>query len=214
MSNTYTDTPIANHTLAFDQPTIEANFLYLANTLGTSLKAGDHQIALSGVDTTQFEGRHRQVCLNNRNALPPTVAGISDGVDSIIYSDNGNIFFGTSIGAGNFKMTPFNATTLAGTAKFGTTNNGWTFLPGALILQYGVVITPRSGVNDTVLFATNGIDFPNNLFSVFFNFARSNSATGTDNFWINDSNTFDKTRFSWKASTNSADFLYWVALGN
>src|SRR6185437_13586618 len=150
MANTYTDTPIASHTLAADQPVIEGNFLYLANTLGTSNgKNGDHQIALTGVDTTQFEGRHRQVCLNNRHGAAPTVAGIGDGTNALIYADDGNIFFGSVTGTGAFQLTTYNGganfggyATIA-TAGFKTVRGaGWTFLPGGLIYQYGYIQSP------------------------------------------------------------------------
>lgn len=90
------------------------------------------------------------------------------------------------------------------------TPNGYTPLIGSLLLQWGVVAAPAS--TGTVLFTTSNIDFPNNLFGVFFNFARN--ASGTDSFWIDSTQVFDKTQFSWKASTGAANNLYWIAIGN
>jgi hypothetical protein len=209
MSNTYTDTPIASHTLAMDQPTIEANFLYLANTLGTSnSKNGDHQISLTGVDTTSFEGRHRQVCLNNRHGLAPTVAGIGDGTDALIYSDNGNIFFGTSVGAGNFKMTTFNANTLGGLASFAT-GPGWTFLPGGLIMQYGIATITGSSSPQTISFP---ITFPGAVFSVTTTGISSNSSTNTVNI---SSGSIATNQFQiFNSATTSVLSMYWMAIGN
>jgi hypothetical protein len=87
--------------------------------------------------------------------------------------------------------------------------NGYTFIPGGLILQWGIVNNPSS--SGTVTFATSNIAFASNLFGVWFNFSRN--ASSTDSFWIDSTKTFDKTKFSWKASTSSANFLYWIAIG-
>src|ERR1700687_649090 len=140
MANQYLDIPQAGDILSTSQGQLEHNFLYLANTLGTSSKSGDHQIAIGNADNATFEGRHLQVCLKNRNALPPTASGIGDGTDSLIYSNNGNLFLGSVAGAGAFQLTTYNSNTpLFGTntnydnTASGTFNGGWTFLPGGLI---------------------------------------------------------------------------------
>jgi hypothetical protein len=207
MPNTFTDVPIASHTLAQDQDPMRQNFNYLVDTLGTSnAKNGDHQISLAGVDSTQFEGRHRQVCFNNRHGAAPTAAGIGDGTNALLYADDGNIFLDSTTLAGPYKITNVNAAMPL--ATFGATNNGWTFLPGGLFVQYGRVNGPNVPSTGTVTFAQA---FPTALFSVFFNFARN--ASSTDSFWIDDTKTFDKTTFSWKSSTGSASKLYWVAIG-
>ena len=74
MPNTFQDIPKGGDVLSQSQLDIEHNFLYLADTLGTSLKAGDHQVSIGGTDAVQFEGRHLQVCFKNRNGAAPTVA--------------------------------------------------------------------------------------------------------------------------------------------
>jgi hypothetical protein len=216
----YTDTPIASHTLAQDQPIIEGNFIYLANTLGTSnANKGDHQISLTGNDATAFEGRHLQVCLNNRHSLPPTVAGINDSVDSLIYSDDGNLFFGTSIGAGAYQLTSadtsfdqtlFGAYATIPTAGLQTINGaGWSFLAGGLIMQYGFILTPGA-----VGSAKFPVKFINNVIGVFFNYARGGGAHSADDFWIDSGGTNNKSTFSYRGSTTTADYLYFYAIGN
>lgn len=218
MANTYRDIPQASDILSQSQKDIRANFDYIANTLGTSLKSGDHQISLNGVDTTTFEGRHLQVALNNRSGGPPTVAGIGDGTDSLIYSSNGNLFYGSQLGAGAFQLTTFNAganfgglgttsTTTPTAGAVASTNAGWTFLPGGLILQYGRILAPAATgiVNYPII-------FPNNVLGVFFNFGRN--ASSTDSFWINTSGTNTTGTFSFRGSTSSAVIFYWAAIGN
>lgn len=220
MSNTYTDSPIASHTLAEDQPVIEGNFLYLANTLGTSnAKNGDHQISLTGNDATAFEGRHRQVCLNNRNALPPTVAGIGDGTNSLIYSNNGNLFFGTAINAGVYQLTTadtnYSPTNFGGYATIATggfktiMGAGWVFLAGGLIMQYGFINSPGN-----VGSAKFPVIFNNNVMGVFFNYARGGGSHSADDFWIDSGGTNNKSTFSYRSSTTNADYVYFFAIGN
>lgn len=221
MANTYTDTPIASHTLAADQPVIEGNFLYLANTLGTSnAKNGDHQISLTGVDSTAFEGRHRQVCLNNRHAGVPTVAGIGDGTNAMIYADNGNLVFGSATGAGAFQLTTYNAG-----ANFGANVNyqasasgiakvtgGWTFLPGGLLMQYGAATTLSPGGTVKVIYA---IPFPVSFISIVVTPRTSSSIGGGNHDW--DVGNGDNTTYfnlSINGNYNIGDTFYFQVIGS
>ena len=210
MPNTYTDNPQASHTLAADQPNIRANFDYIANTLGTSLKSGDHQVSIGGVDTNSFEGRHLQVCLNNRHGAAPTVAGIGDGTNSLIYSDNGNLFFGSATGAGAFQITTYNS---GGT--FGNATTGWTFFPGGLIANYGKV-TGQTGAwpagNQTINFNAPNINFPTACFSVMVTFIGPASSSAGDVCIISTSTSSFVWAFTGSASA-SFDGFYWIAIG-
>lgn len=223
MVKSYTDNPKPSHTLAADVQPINDNFLYLANTLGTSLKSGDHQVSINGADNTSFEGRHLQLSLKNRSGAPPTVAGLGDGVDSLLYSSNGNIFFDSIAQAGPYQLTTANST--LDVSKFGTlnvtsittpysgsgvtasTNSGWSFIPGGLIIQYGRKVNPsdRGSINFPVA-------FPTNVLGVFINFGRN--ATSTDSFWLDTARPNTLGTFSFRGSTAGADIFYWYAIGN
>lgn len=207
MPNTYTDTPIASHTLAADQPAIEANFLYLANTLGTSLKSGDHQIAVGDLDNASFEGRHLQVCLNNRHGAAPTVAGIGDGTNSMIYSDNGNLFFGSATGAGAFQLTTYNSG-----GNFGGNPNGWTMLPGGLIMQYGTSAINASGTPTTISFP---ITFPSAVLSITLGFVSSqgNSPSANSVFIKSGSVATNQFVVTNSSSGGSLGNIYYMAIG-
>jgi hypothetical protein len=214
MANQYLDIPQAGDILATSQGQLEHNFLYLANTLGTSLKSGDHQIAVNDSDTATFEGRHLQVCLKNRNAMPPTVSGIGDGTDSLIYSNNGNLFFGSVTGAGAFQLTTYNSNTslfgtntVYATASGQTFNGGWTFLPGGLILQYGTITNPTSGSTGTCPFP---ISFPNACFGVTDGLGRAPYSSASHQFYPGVISTNQFT-FSTESSSNK---IYWMAIGN
>jgi hypothetical protein len=209
MPNTYKDIPQPGDILATSQGDIEHNFLYLANTLGTSSKAGDHQISVNGVDNTSFEGRHRQVCLSNRNGGVPTVAGIGDGTNALLYSNNGNIFFGSANGAGAFQLTTYNAG-----SNFGGTNTGWTFLPGGLMLLYGV-IAPNSSTTNTVNFAALTLpNFPTAIFQAQVTRQRTTSDPGSSYEYYVDNTTLAQTGFNIINRDGHTYGYYWMAIGN
>lgn len=221
MPNTYTDTPIASHTLAIDQPAMEANYLYLANTLGTSGgKNGDHQISVGGVDNTSFEGRHRQVCLNNRHGAAPTVAGISDGTNALVYADNGNLFFGSATGAGAFQLTTYNAGTNFGgnayyqvaAAGIAKTGGGWSFLPGGLIMNYGYATKLTPGGTVKVYYAT---PFPTAAISIVVTPQTSTSIGGGTHDWdIGGVSNLDYFNLTINGNYDTDDFFYFHAIGN
>jgi hypothetical protein len=202
MTYSLTDAPIASHTLANDQPLIENNNLYWANVL---LK--DHQIgAVGGTNSgVTFEGRHIQVAFSNRNGSPPTVSGIGDGTNALLYSNNGNIFFGSATGAGAFQLTTYNSG-----SNFGGTTNGWTFLPGGLILQYGQVASP--GTSGQVTFP---IAFPSGSapFSIQVTLERGsgNQTVTVDNGSTNAAP--NSTKFGYLSSSGGSNFVFWIAIG-
>lgn len=219
MPNTLTDNPQASHILANDQPVMRANNLYYVNTLGK-----DHQIALNDSDGTTFEGRHIQVSLNNRsNANLPWV---SDGTDSLLWSNAGNIYFKSSLGTGlAFQMTTFNAnnsslfgllvnnyTPQSGGGAVGTNfSAGWTFLPGGMIMQYGIVFSLSNPI--TVKFPINfpSGNAPFNIQLTYINSTTSGTAMSVDTSTPANSQKF-VARVT-NASTSSFG-MYWVAIGN
>jgi len=209
MPNSYSDTPIASHTLAADQPVMEANFNYLANTLGTSnAKNGDHQISIGGADNNAFEGRHRQVCFNNRNGSEPVATSIADGVDSLLYSKNGNVYFSSSLGASPFQLTTYNAQ-----ANFGASPNGWTFLPGGLILQYGTSAVNTVGTPTTITFP---MTFPTAVLSItmgFVNNAGGNSPAANSAF-VKSGSVATNQFVVMNSSSGNLTNIYWMAIGN
>lgn len=178
MVKTYKDIPQPGDILATSQNDLENNMAYLANTLGQSLKAGDHQIGMNNVppssvhnDGVVFEGRHVQVSLNDRTGSPPTVAGIADGTNSLIYSAGGELQFSSINNNGPYQLTTTNTTSPSADYAFfgqnltisgGPTIGGWTFLPGNLVLMYGLTITNVAGAGSV----TYPITLNNNAYSM------------------------------------------------
>lgn len=220
MANTYTDTPHGGDIIANTQPTIEANFNYLTNTLGSAqtFKAGgtgpgDHQISIGGIDSNQFEGRHLSVSFKNQAG---NLAYPNDGVDSYMWSNAGDIYCGNAT-AGPFKLTAMStatgfgalgttSTTTPTAGAVASTNAGWIFLPGGLILQYGQISSPSSSGKVNYPRA-----FPNNVLGVFFNIGSNLNITTTI---INTSGTNTLGTFSFLGTSSTPAIFYWIAIGN
>ena len=85
-------------------------------------------------------------------------------------------------------------------------NGGWTFLPGGLILQYGLV--PNGQTSATVTFP---IAFPTSVITVVFGLIRNNNTAHS--VAIQSATLPTVTGFSYySSSTNNA--FYWHAIGN
>ncbi len=154
--NAFTDVPQGSHTLAADQPPMESNFLYLVQTLGVNQPnksppntLGDHQIFLGSNDGNLFEGRHLRVSLNNQGSTALTCV---DGADNTIWSSNGSIYCRNTTESGPVQLTQ-NFSPVASL-------NGYTFLPGGLLLQWGSVNSIVSGTQNFP------IPFPNVCFNI------------------------------------------------
>lgn len=87
--------------------------------------------------------------------------------------------------------------------------NGFTFLPGGLILQWGEVNAP--GNVGTVTFSTANMAFPANCFSVMLT-PRNDGSHSAFTYFLD--GAFTKTAFSYRGSTSGSNSLFWIALGN
>lgn len=185
--------PTGTVPLNLDFQNLQNNFQQLDTTFGS-----DH-VAFS---QSLNNGYHKAVRLIPQ-AAPVTISGIGQLFDTTVndgYNTDQELFFKT--GGGLLIQLTRNFVPAANP-------NGYTFIPGGLILQWGIVNSPAS--TGKVKFVTSNINFVTSLFGVWFNFSRN--ASGTDSFWIDSTKNFDNTEFSWKASTGSADALYWIAIG-
>jgi len=174
MPNTLVDAPIASDTLAFDQPLMEANNLYFANTLHS-----DHQIGpANGTrnDGIVGEGYHTIIKFVNQ-AIDP---GAAPGSPGQFYTKTANLtpdkelFYRSASGVIS-QLTYSNGGTIATFGAQAVINanqtGGWTYLPGGntpgtnrpLMINYGVV--KMLATSQVVSFAST---FPNgNAYLVF-----------------------------------------------
>jgi hypothetical protein len=177
--------------------------------LQDNFTAIDNYIARNHVafsSNTPQSGYHTAIAMVPA-AAPSTIAGFGQIYSTKVndgYADDESLFYKTGESGGIAITLTRNFLPLAAA-------NGYTFIPGGLIIQWGVVNSPAS--TGTVLFTTANKNFANNLFNVQLCFQRG-SSSGADSFWIDNAKTFDETQFSWRATTSGANKLYWLAIGN
>ena len=95
-------------------------------------------------------------------------------------------------------------------------SNGYTFLPGGIIFQWGKITNPTVGDN-AVLFASSNIDFPNACFSVQISLERTSANVDTAVIkYVSapPASSITKTGFTAIAPTNGSNAIYWLAIGN
>jgi hypothetical protein len=105
--------------------------------------------------------------------------------------------------------------------------NGYTCLPGGLILQWGLVNGSHSGAfnagdTGTVTFATANISFPVTCYTIWTNIAYTNTKPSTSgnaaSVAVDSASFASGLSFNWyfdlAGSTNRYTKFYWVALGN
>jgi len=119
----FTDTPLAPDLLSVSQGDIRNNIDYLQATLNK-----DHQTVFGDTNVTVFEGRHKQVSMNDR--ANNNLAIPADGTDNFLWGSGGNLFWRNTTVANGVQMT-VNIDPLAAAS-------GYTFLPGGLLLQWGI----------------------------------------------------------------------------
>ena len=164
---------------------------------------------------------------NTGTATLSLVTGTGGGANTIITSGAVSVTNSTS----NVRITPasvivanatvnvFTANTtgirwVPNTYSFGSVNaagNGYAFMPGGVMMQWGTVLSNTSVGN--VTFSTNtGSAFPTNIWSVH---ATANTAgpNVTAGVWaaVVQANT---TQISIRTANSTAELVYWMAIGN
>jgi hypothetical protein len=184
--------PNGNTRLNQDWVNIKNNFGQLNTTYGT-----DH-IPLTTVANNGF---HRAVHMVQQVA-PAAVSGVgsiycttvNDGIDTdeILY----------------YKTGLNKVIQLTRNLVPQASSNGYTFLPGGILFQWGLVNNP--GLGGTVTFATLNKTFPNNIFGIQVSAQRGNTVTVV----VANAPPPSVTGFNYIFSNNTANVLYWTAIGN
>lgn len=194
-----------------DYLNLQNNFQQLDTTYGI-----DH-VKYSVVNNNGF---HTVVHMVHNSGTPAPVSGsgeiytrkINDG-----FLNDSSLFFQTATGIA-IQLTRNFAPSAA--------QNGYTFLPGGFILQWGIVNgthgaapkTFNNGDTGTVTFATSNKAFPNHCYGIitsteYFTSIPTSTSGSTVSY---DQNTLSITKFDWAFNSNSGNItrFFWVAIGN
>lgn len=211
--------PTGTIPLNLDYKNLQANFEKLDTVYGT-----DH-VPLT--DTTNKSGYHKTIhsvpfstagvapanATNQPVTAPTSVVGVSEIFTAII-NDGINtasaLYHQTDTGI----LQQLTRNLLPVSA-----DNGYTFIPGGLILQWGRISSGPTTSFTPLLFTTANIDFPNDCFNVWTQPYGSGTppggTTGTATVDIRRS-TISNTGFEWVFISPSSQYIgfSWIALGN
>lgn len=195
------DIPNGPNNPSADQPLMKTNF----NTIDTVFQV-DHLAFTS----TNF-GFHKKSTypagIYSLGSPPP-----SSPDQAVIFSSNttpGTVLAYTRDGSGQ-SVALTTAKVLGPLASA----NGYSWFPGEVLFQWGVVTGPGSDTGSV----TFPVAFPNNVYNVTFGMKLA-GATSAHNVWISFTGgtpNLTKTGFSWKSDTSptgDAGF-FWQAIGN
>jgi hypothetical protein len=196
--------PTYNQGYPQDGSSLGQSKLTIRNNLDGTFQtlAVDH-INNNGQPGSKPAGYHKVIHMVPQSANPGAIAGygqlFTKTVNSII--NDTQLFWETSTGL--IQQLTVNITPRART-------NGYTFLPGGIIIQWGVVNSP--GQSGTVTFTTvSNINFPNNCWNVQLT-QRRDASNSTQGMYLNGSP--GTSSFKYNGSSSDDDALFWVAIGN
>ncbi len=197
-----------------DYANIQGNFQQLDTTFGIDHTTFSNQTAQNGYHTNIHLIPNSTTATNPPNNQPVVAPAATVGFGQLF---SAQINDGINTDEALYFLTGGNRV-LQLTRNFlpSSANNGYTFLPGGLMLQWGRV-TGLSGAwptsDQTLLFTTNNINFANNCFAVFTTFIGPTSSSSGD-ITINSQS---KLNFHWQfsgSSSSSFGGFFWVAIGN
>lgn len=218
--------PTGTVDLDVDYLNIQNNFTQLDTSFGIdhvtfsnqTPQNGYHQdIHFNPVSTTvtnppnNYNGNVTQYPLG----FPATVAGFGQLFSSSV-NDAANVDTGLYwlTGAGRKIALTRNITP---TYTNNGNNNGYTFLPGGIILQWGVVdLAAGQNQTGTVLFNTNNMNFPTRCWSVQCTLVSKVGGTTSSSNTIAIRNFgLTQTQFVWdyNGSSSAYDAFFWLAMG-
>lgn len=205
------DIPISGDSLGGTRDRIRTNFQLIASVMAinhtafNALGQGKHKF----LQMPEQPGSIGQVGA----PLPPTTAADEGGLYTKVGVNPAetNLVFRAESDGFEYQLTK---TIAASTARFGplsaTAPNGWTFLPGGLILQWGSKTNP--GTSGAVVFATANINFPTDIIQVQCQLYHASSAN--ESVTIRQDSLPNTTGFQYRTTSSSANtILKWYALG-
>lgn len=192
----YTDNiPQSGQTLGQTQANINTNFSIIRTVQKVNHEDFDNA----------NEGKHKFLQMPEQGAGPTTAVN-----EAGFYSKPGtnpvetNLFFRAENSGFEYQLTK---AVSASTASFGT-STGWTFLPGGLLLQWGVANIP-SGTGGTVVFP---VAYTNPAYSVQLTMDRSSTSSANYGLFLNGTPT--NTGFATNSGLAGSHDVFWMAIGS
>jgi len=207
---TYTHSiPVSGDTLGSTRDRIRGNFEQIA-----IVEAVNH-VAFNDVG----EGKHKYLQM-------PEVAVSGAGVpvtlanEAGFYSKNGtnpiepNLWFRGQTNGYEYQLTHADQTNIASFAnKAGVNDSGWTFLPGGLLLQYGLRTVAAKGTATTITFPKQFATVTGPFSITIGNVTGEGDSPGENNQYVKDGSVNNINFQIVNSSSSAARKVYWMAIG-
>lgn len=206
MVNTLTDSPIASHTLAADQPLMESNNKYYAHTLIVDHQIGDAtpNLSMGNNDGIAGEGFHKVIHFVKQVADPVLVANTGELYTKTVAADV-QLFY-QSPGGIVSQLTTALAPQRA--------NPGISYLPGGVILIWDSTTLDNLGntIRNGSAFTFPFGGFTTQCFTIFL--SAEKASTGAEGLWVRaGTNTPSGFTINTSASSGQLSPLYYLAIG-
>lgn len=200
--------PISGDSLGGTRDRIRTNFQVIDTTLAVN------HVAFGGA---AGQGKHKFLQMPEQASAPTTA--VNEGG---FYTKEGtspaetNLFFRAEDSGGGggyeYQLTHVdNSLTASFSTDAGTDSSGWTFLPGGLLLQYGIRTMAAKGTETTITYPK---PFATAVYSITIgNITAEGNSPGENNQFVKEG-TVGLTTFQMvNSSSSSARKVYWMAVG-
>ena len=202
------DIPISGDNLGGTRDRIRSNFQVISSTIAVN------HVAFGG---GAGEGKHKFLQM-------PEVTASGSGVPSTAVNEGGvytevgtnpaetNLFFRAENSGDSYQMTHVDSARIASFATAGGVNDsGWTFLPGGLLLQYGIRAVAAKGTATTITYPK---PFATAVYSITIGSVTTETPSpGANNQFVLESSVGLTTFQIVNSSSSSTRKVYWQAIG-
>lgn len=177
----------------------------LANNVALNSIFSRNHVALNVATNS---GKHPFVEMPNLSAIPSPPGGLTNGEGTIYTKASGGsqLFYVPGTTGNEYQLTNTNSGNFA---TFGGATNGWTFLPGGLVMNYGNISESNS--------STRNVSYSRNFSSAVYQivvtpYRESSSPGGSFGFWVINS-SFGLSGFQIKNDGGHTFGYMWIAIG-
>lgn len=194
------DIPDANNNPSTDQPDMKVN----TNSIDSLINVDHYSFQESG-----FDGTHRQVQLRQaaggNGTIPAGLQGAGwESLYSSVTGGVGDLWFVRGATATGVRLT--------GPGTPSALVDGYTFLPGGILVQWGF---ENLGAGITTFLVTYPIAFPNNVFYITGQpYSNNISRLNGVSYCTDGSSSLTQFTFNLTSNANNIPSFGWMAIGN
>lgn len=163
------------------------------------------------------KGKHKFLQMPETNSISPGTPPATAINEAGFYAKVGtnpaetNLFFRAENSGKEYQLTTADSARLSSfSTKAGVENSGWTFLPGGMLMQYGLRTIGSKGNTTTITYPK---PFVTGVYSVTIGNVTSETSPSPNNQFVKDGTVGLTTFQVVNSSSSSSNKVYWMAIG-